>query len=108
MRWFRRIWISIRGFALWLKVGYPFVILFLAVLIAALMRGANWLHIWIILTLGATLTIAEMLNYAIERLCDVVKPQNDGRIRDVKDLCSGAVLVAGLALGIVGLWVIVL
>ena len=96
-----------RGFALWLKVGYPFVILFLAVLIVALMRGANWMHIWIILTLGATLTIAEMLNYAIEKLCDVVKPQNDGGIRDVKDLCSGAVLVAGLALAIVGLWVII-
>jgi len=107
MRWFRRIWISIRGFALWLKVGYPFVILFLAVLIAALMRGANWLHIWIILTLGATLTIAEMLNYAIEKLCDVVKPKKDGRIKDIKDLCSGAVLVAGLALGVVGVWVIV-
>ena len=106
MRWFKRIWISMRGFALWLKVGYPFIILFVAVLIVALMRGENWLHIWIILTLGATLTIAEMLNYAIEKLCDVVKPQNDGRIRDVKDLCAGSVLVAGLALAVVGLWVI--
>ncbi len=104
--WLKRVRISMRGFALWVKVGYPFILLFLAVLISALMRGANWLHIWIILTLGATLTIAEMLNYAIEKLCDVVKPQNDGRIRDIKDLCSGAVLVAGLALGIVGLWVI--
>jgi len=106
LRWFRRIWISIQGFALWFKVGYPFIILFFAVLIAALMRGANWLHIWIILTLGATLTIAEMLNYAIEKLCDVVKPEKDNRIKDIKDICSGAVLVAGLALGIVGLWVI--
>jgi len=96
-----------RGFALWLKVGYPFVILFLAVLIAALMRGANWLHIWIILTLGATLTIAEMLNYAIEKLCDVVKPEKDNRIKDIKDICSGCVLVAGLALVVVGLWVII-
>ena len=107
MRWFRRIWISIRGFAIWLKVGYPFVLLFLAVLIAALMRGANWLHIWIILTLGTTLTIVEMINYAIEKLCDVVKPGRDGRIRDIKDICSGCVLVAGLALGVVGLWIII-
>ena len=106
MRWFSRIWISMRGFALWFKVGYPFVILFLAVLIVALMRGANWLHIWIILILGATLTVTEMLNYAIEKLCDVVKPKKDKRIKDIKDICSGAVLVAGLSLGIVGLWVI--
>ena len=95
-----------RGFSLWLKVGYPFAILFLTVLVVALMRGANWLHIWIILILGTTLTVAEMINYAIEKLCDVVKPQRDGRIKDIKDLCSGAVLVAGLSLGIVGLWVI--
>lgn len=96
-----------RGFALWFEVGYPFVILFLVVLGVALMRGANWLHIWIILTLGATLTIAEMLNYAIERLCDMVKPKKDSRIKDIKDICSGAVLVAGLALAVVGLWVII-
>ena len=107
MRWFSRIGISIRGFAIWFKVGYPFVFLFLAVLIVALMRGANWMHIWVILTLGATLTIAEMLNYAIERLCDVVTVEKDDNIKAIKDICSGAVLVAGLALAVVGLWVIV-
>ena len=107
MRWFRRIWISIRGFALWLKVGYPFMMLFLAVLGVALFKQVSWLHIWIILVLGTTLTIVEMINYAIERLCDVVQPKRDGRIKDIKDICSGAVLVAGLSLGVVGLWIIV-
>lgn len=108
LSWFRRIWNSIRGFAIWLKVGYPFVLLFLIVLVAALMCGANWLHIWIILTLGATLTIAEMINYAIERLCNFVcKNKQNENIRAIKDILAGAVLVAGLALGIVGLWVII-
>ena len=106
MNWFSRIWISIRGFTLWLRVGYPFSLLFLAVLAIALIQEARWLHIWIILILGATLTIAEMLNYAIERLCDVVKSKRDGRIKDIKDICAGAVLVAGLTLGVVGLWII--
>jgi len=106
MRWFKRIWISMRGFTLWLQVGYPFMLLFLAVLGVALIRQVGWLHIWIILILGTTLTVAEMINYAIEKLCDVVKPKKDGRIKDVKDICSGAVLVAGLALGVVGLWII--
>lgn len=31
--------------------------------------------------------------------------KNDN-IRAIKDICSGAVLVAGLALAVVGLWVI--
>jgi len=106
--WLKRVRISMRGFALWLKVGYPFVILFLAVLIAALMRGANWLHIWIILTLGTTLTIVEMINYAIERLCNFVcKNKQNDNIRAIKDILAGAVLIAGLALGVVGLWIII-
>jgi len=108
MRWFSRIWVSMRGFALWLKVGYPFVILFLAVLVVALMRGANWLHIWIILILGTTLTIAEMINYAIERLCNFVcKNKQNDNIKAIKDILAGAVLIAGLALGVVGLWIII-
>ncbi len=33
----------------------------------------------------------ETLNTAIERLCDVVSPEWDNRIRDIKDLSAGAV-----------------
>jgi len=106
-RWLKRLWVSIRGFCLWLKVGYPFVALFVAVLLVALIRGASWLHIWIILILGATLTVTEMLNYAIERLCDVVMPNEDKRIKLVKDICAGSVLVAGVALLVVGGWIII-
>lgn len=95
-----------RGFVLWFKVGYPFIILFLAVLIVALIRKEDWLHIWIILLLGATLTVTEMLNYAVEKLCNRVCKGYDSEIKAVKDICSGAVLVAGLSLGVVGLWVI--
>lgn len=94
------------GFTIWLQVGYPFILLFLIVLGVAVYRQVNWLNIWIILVLGATLTVTEMLNYAIEKLCDVVTAKKDGRVKEIKDVCSGAVLVAGLALGIVGLWII--
>lgn len=94
------------GFVAWLKVGYPFILLFLGVLGIALYRQVEWLHIWIILVLGATLTVAEMLNYAIEKLCDVVTTKKDSRIKEIKDICAGAVLVAGLALGVVGIWII--
>jgi len=106
-QWFNRVWVSIRGFIVWLKVGYPFVVLFAVVLGLALARGASWLHIWIILILGATLTVTEMLNYAIERLCDVVMPNEDNRIKLVKDICAGSVLVAGVALLLVGGWIII-
>jgi len=104
----KRTLVAIQGFVIWARSGYPFLLLFLIVLGVAIFRQVSWLHIWIILILGTTLTIAEMLNYAIEKLCDIVKPGKDNRIKDIKDICAGAVLVAGLALGIVGLWVIIL
>ena len=89
MKWFKRIWCSIQGFFTWFKVGYPFVALFLVVLGVALIRERSWLHIWILLILGTTLTVAEMLNYAIERLCDIVTTEKDNRVKIIKDVCAG-------------------
>ncbi len=36
---------------------------------------------------------AEMLNSAIERICDMYTREYDRRVRDIKDISSGAVLV---------------
>lgn len=40
---------------------------------------------------------AEILNTAIEKLCDLYSEQYDERIRLIKDLSSGAVLAASIA-----------
>lgn len=49
---------------------------------------------WIILVLAITLVIAfEMLNSAIEKLCNIVMPEKDPRIKYIKDVSAGAVLV---------------
>lgn len=106
-KYLSRINNGIRGIWRWLKVGKLFVTFFLVILIASLLTVDNWLHIWVILILGAVLTIAEMLNYAIEQLCDLIvgKGYND-QVRLIKDVCAGAVLAAGAILGIAGLWII--
>ncbi|MFR0978770.1 MAG: diacylglycerol kinase [Holdemania filiformis] len=55
--------------------------------------------------LGITLASGhhrEILNTAIERLCDFVQPKQDDRIKTIKDLAAGAVLCASLAALIVG------
>ncbi|MBQ7268627.1 MAG: diacylglycerol kinase family protein [Bacteroidales bacterium] len=46
---------------------------------------------------------AEAFNTAIERLCDVVQPARDARIRDIKDLSAGAVLLCALTAAAIGL-----
>lgn len=56
---------------------------------------------WVAVVLAAGLVwCCEAMNTSVERLCDVVMPREaepDGRVRDVKDLAAGAVLLASLA-----------
>ena len=56
----------------------------------------------LVITLAALVITAEILNTAIERLCDFVQPKQDDRIKTIKDLAAGAVLCASLAALIVG------
>src|SRR5688572_14615989 len=60
------------------------------------------------LVAGATAAViaAEMVNTAVERLCDFVADLHgigqDPRIRDIKDLAAGAVLVVAMGAATVG------
>lgn len=46
---------------------------------------------------------AEMLNTSIEELCDLLQPEIDPRIKRIKDVAAGAVLVIATSAGICGL-----
>jgi len=48
---------------------------------------------------------AELTNSAVELLCDVYTAEYDERIRNVKDIAAGAVLVSAIAAATVGLTV---
>jgi diacylglycerol kinase (ATP) len=59
---------------------------------------------WCIIALCCGMVIAaEMINTAIERLCDAVMPEQNPHIKFVKDASAGAVLIASAAAGISGL-----
>jgi diacylglycerol kinase len=59
---------------------------------------------WSALTLTCALVItAELLNTAIERLCDKLDPDICPYIKDIKDIAAGAVLVCAVAAAIVGI-----
>ena len=54
---------------------------------------AEWVAV--IVCIGMVIT-AEILNTAIEKVCDLYSKENDERIRLIKDLSAGAVLVSAL------------
>ena len=57
---------------------------------------------WVVLAM-ALVWSAEAFNTALERLCDVVRLESDPRIKAVKDLAAGAVLIAASAAAAIGL-----
>jgi diacylglycerol kinase (ATP) len=61
--------------------------------------AAEWCAV--VLCIGAVIA-AEMLNTAVEKLCDRVTMEREEGIRRVKDVSAGAVLVIALAAAMVG------
>jgi diacylglycerol kinase len=49
----------------------------------------------------------ELVNAAIERLADLVQPEYDLRVKAIKDLAAGGVLIVACAAAVVGLFVFV-
>lgn len=62
--------------------------------------AAEWLII--ILTIGFVL-VAESLNSAVEKLCDLVSPDENRRIKNIKDMLAAGVLISAIMAAIVGL-----
>ena len=60
----------------------------------------------LVICIGLVLS-AEAFNSAIERIADYLTTERDDRIRDIKDLAAGAVLLCAIAAAIVGLIVFV-
>lgn len=74
-----------------------------AALLAGWLLGvsrAEWTAI--VLAIGLVLT-AELLNTALEELCDMHSAEHDPHIEKIKDLAAGAVLVASIAAAAVGI-----
>ena len=61
---------------------------------------AEWISVFV--AIGLVLS-AEAVNSAVERLCDTVQSERDSRIKAVKDLSAGAVLVCAITAAVIGI-----
>lgn len=64
----------------------------------------EWL--WIIACIAGVLA-AEGFNTAVEKLADITQPEQDPRVKYLKDVAAGAVLIVSIAAAIIGLIIFV-
>lgn len=63
---------------------------------------------WLVILLCIALVVSlELINSAIENLCDFVSPKKDVRIKNIKDLAAGAVLWSAILAFIIGVIIFV-
>ena len=73
-----------------------------AVVLAAAIALRAWVDVLLIMLVTALVLIAEMMNSAIEALCDFIETRHNEKIGVIKDIAAAAVGISILA------WVIVL
>ena len=71
------------------SVAYKLVLS--AVVLAAAIALRAWVDLLLILVVTALVLIAEILNSAIEALCDFVETRHNERIKVIKDVAAAAV-----------------
>lgn len=50
-------------------------------------------HFLFVLAVTALMLVTEMLNTALEGICDYIQPERDDRIKDIKDIAAGAAII---------------
>lgn len=63
------------------------------------LSAADWR--WLIVAI-AMVWFAELINTAIEYVCDIVSPEHDERVKRAKDIGAGAVLVCAISAALIG------
>jgi diacylglycerol kinase len=75
----------------------------IAVIIAGFIFQLNAFEWVIVLACVGLILALEMVNSAIEKLCDLVHPEKHPAIKFIKDVAAGAVLWASVVAVIIGL-----
>ncbi|MDD5072094.1 MAG: diacylglycerol kinase family protein [Patescibacteria group bacterium] len=74
----------------------------LVILLGWYFKIASWE--WVVLILISVLVLLmELVNSAVERITDVLKPRLDSYVKEIKDIMAAAVMLASIMAVIVGL-----
>lgn len=81
------------------KIHFVCTILVLATGIGLSVNRTEWMFLTVAII---SVWVTELINSAIELLCDYVQPERHASIKIVKDLAAGAVLLAAIGSVIIG------
>jgi diacylglycerol kinase len=84
-----------------------FIGCFTIILAGSFVRGMSPSHIAIVALSGGFVCAIEGCNTAIEQLCNVVQPDYDERIKQVKHAAAGAVLIAATFCGLIMIYMFI-
>ncbi len=77
--------------------------IFIAIIFLGFIYNISTTEWAIILCISALVLALEMVNHAIETICNKIEPQHNAQIKVIKDLAAGAVLWASILAVIIGL-----
>ncbi len=92
----RAVWIEERNFRIEVVIG-------IVAIIFGLYRGiAPWQWVFLVLIIAFVL-MSEIINTAIEDICDKLEPNQDPLIGKIKDTMAGYVLISSIAAIVAGI-----
>lgn len=74
------------------SVAYKLIIAGAGLIIAA--ASETVFHFLFVLTVTGVMLVAEVFNTVVECLCDYLQPDEDGAIKNIKDMAAAATLIA--------------
>ncbi|MDQ0476471.1 diacylglycerol kinase family protein [Chryseobacterium sp. MDT2-18] len=101
----RSFWNAIKGVIWMLKSERNFQIEVLALLINLFLivyLKVTEFEATIILVVSFSVLSLEILNTCVEKICDIIQPEYDERIKIIKDIAAGSVFLMAIASAIVG------
>ena len=105
LRFFKSFGFAFNGIKLLLLSERNFqihLVFFLLVIVFGYILKISDLEWLIVLLTSALVFSMEAINTAIEKLCDFIHPEKHENIKQIKDISSGAVLVASFLAAVIG------
>ena len=109
-RWRMRFRYALQGILVFCRTEHNAIIYSLstiAVFIASLMKGVTKIEATALVIVIGFVWVSELFNTAIECLADLITLKTDARVKNIKDVAAGAVLLSVVAAVITGLLIFI-